>query len=204
MRGRLFSSALAAYLLAGVPLALPLALLPSPDSLTPLDLLRIEEFHRIRRRLGEEMWPGWGAARTPFVLRKGSREYLIDHPHPPAGFVREAPPAGDGPAVFRGGALPVPFLALTAFPVEGVPTVIAIDKRGFDRLRSCVGAGHDSLVRAALTAAEGAVDTALYEGVLLHEGFHALPPKRGDGNDLLKRAQAGILIHDGKKLGLRN
>lgn len=50
-----------------------------PD-LAPLDKARLGEALRLKRDLGEEIWPGWGQAEMPFLVWNQTHSYLIGYP----------------------------------------------------------------------------------------------------------------------------
>lgn len=57
------------------------------DRLEPLDKARLEETLHVKRELGAVVWPGWGEADIPTLLRTREYGFLVGHPNPPAGWV---------------------------------------------------------------------------------------------------------------------
>ena len=100
-------------------------------------------------------WPGWTSP-PPVLLRTGDVDCLLDHPAPPAAFVREAP----GVHRLDGHVLPVP--AATAYDVGGTWTLVVPAR---DELQAFL----DEHLGPGVVD----IDDALYQRTLLHEAFHA-------------------------------
>jgi hypothetical protein len=64
--------------------------LPQPetsDRLSELDKARLAEALHLKAKLGDRVWPGWGATRNPVVIWNRAWEFLVDYPgQPPAGW----------------------------------------------------------------------------------------------------------------------
>ncbi len=70
-----------------------------PDTLEEAELARQTEFFHLRQRVGDAVWPGWGAAALPAITYNEAYAFLLAYPgSPPAGWVKV--PAGTQ----RGGA----------------------------------------------------------------------------------------------------
>jgi hypothetical protein len=161
----------------GVLLFAPLAWHPSDSALTPADVARIDELDRVRRLVGDQVWPGWGSAVVPVVLVKRDRAYLFDHPSPPRGFV-PLPEAGR-PGVTHGRAEGLPAGGFGAADLWGVPTAVVASKEVFGGFAALNRLGdHSPLEVLAHDADEGA-DSAQYVVALAHESFHAFARTRG-------------------------
>ena len=55
-------------------------------ALDPMDRVRLTEFYRMNRVLGDSVWPGWTTAPDAVLLVCDSAEFLIDHPKPSGDF----------------------------------------------------------------------------------------------------------------------
>lgn len=166
------------FAIVGLALLLPYIVLPSSDDLSRRDVARIAEFQHLRRIVGESIWPGFGESGIPIGLVKGSMEYLFDYPSPPSGYTKVHVPSYPGTVVRRKGHT-LPHLAMTAIPIGGVPTALVPDKATFDQVASLMELNADSSVlEAAMSGGVDVVDTAVYEVVAIHEGFHAFQIKR--------------------------
>jgi hypothetical protein len=56
------------------------------DYLSTLDIARWQESVRLRARLGDGVWPGWGQADIPMVLYNAEHAFLLGLPQPEAGW----------------------------------------------------------------------------------------------------------------------
>jgi hypothetical protein len=167
-----------AFVVVGVVILLPYLVIPSSDDLSSRDVARIAEFQHLRQTVGETIWPGFGKGQIPLALVKGKMEYLFDHPSPPSGYKPVRIPSYPG-AVFRRKGHTLPRLAMTAIPVGGVLAALMPDKATFDQVASVLELNSDSSVlEAAMSGGVDTVDTAVYEVVAIHEGFHAFQIKR--------------------------
>ncbi len=71
------------------------------DRLEPLDKARLEETLHLKRELGEAVWPGWGKADIPVLLRTREYGFLVGHSDPPAGWVPVDGDSLDGRPYYR-------------------------------------------------------------------------------------------------------
>jgi hypothetical protein len=166
------------FAVVGLALLVPYLVLPSSDDLSSRDVARVAEFQHLRRTVGEAVWPGFGTGIIPLALVKGKMEYLFDHPSPPNGYVNVRIPSYPGTVVRRKGHT-LPRLAMTAIPLGGVLTALMPDKATFDQVASLMEMSSDpSVLEAAMSGGVDAVDTAVYELVAIHEGFHAFQARR--------------------------
>jgi len=166
------------FTVVGLALLLPYLVLPSSDDLNIRDVARVAEFQHLRQTLGETAWPGFGTGRISLALVKGKMEYLFDHPSPPSGYAPVRMPSYPGTVVRRKGHT-LPRLAMTAIPLGGVLVAVLPDKATFDQVFSLMEMSSDSTVlEAAMSGGVDAVDTAVYELVAIHEGFHAFQASR--------------------------
>jgi hypothetical protein len=58
------------------------------DRLSDLDKARAAEALRLRRELGDTLWPGWGAADIPMIFYNEDYVFLVGFPDPPDGWVK--------------------------------------------------------------------------------------------------------------------
>jgi hypothetical protein len=130
-------------------------------------------------RADNPVWPGWNASDTPLLLYlPGQQDLLINHPHPPEGFLRYS-----GPLAFPGGQVWVkdgPTLIAvdgqnTSKDVAGVKTLVVADP--LSNLRQRVG----GLLEDPRPAAEKARSIRFEDLVsdpydqlafIVHEAFH--------------------------------
>ncbi|GAB4495587.1 MAG: hypothetical protein OHK0010_32600 [Anaerolineales bacterium] len=64
-----------------------------PETLDEAELTRQSELFHLRRQVGNEVWPGWGAADLPAITYNEGYAFLLDYPgQPPVGWVKV--PAG--------------------------------------------------------------------------------------------------------------
>jgi len=125
------------------------------------------------------VWPGWDASTTPILFYlPGKQDVLINHPHPPRGFVPYR-----GPVRFPGGAIavggPPTILAAdgqnTSRDIEGVPTLVVAD--ALSNLRQQIGSlledPRPNLDKAqALEYSQLATDPYGQLRLIAHEAFH--------------------------------
>lgn len=151
-------------------LAAALSLLPPLGAAaeTPAELIgresvllaRLEQLREIGRLYGKEFWPGWDLLSTPIAVHdQGRLAVLIQHPNPPAHFVRVQTPLVSTPVYVSTNTAGL--MANTALPLNGVVTSMVT---------------YQTLMA---TPAEKAL------AVCLHELFHAFrqrvaPEKFGD------------------------
>ncbi|WP_298760444.1 hypothetical protein [uncultured Psychroserpens sp.] len=58
------------------------------SSLTSKDAALIKEAFNIQKELGSKVWSNWKSEDYPFLYKTESKDYLINHPNPPIGFVK--------------------------------------------------------------------------------------------------------------------
>jgi hypothetical protein len=131
------------------------------------------------------IWPGWDASSTPLLFYlPGEQDVLINHPHPPQGFLPY-----DGPVGFPGWHIWVKngptLLGIdgqnTATNVEGVPTLAVADT--LSNLRNKVSfmlmdaRPADEKVRT-LRALNLATDPYDQLAMVVHEAFHVFQDKQ--------------------------
>ncbi len=60
------------------------------ERLSDLEKARLEELFHLRATLGDEIWPGWGAAEIPVIVYNEAYAFLVGYPDeaPPAGWVK--------------------------------------------------------------------------------------------------------------------
>ena len=71
------------------------------DRLDLLDRARLEETLHLKRETGEAVWPGWGKADIPILLRSREYGFLVGHPDPPADWVPVDGDSLDGRPYYR-------------------------------------------------------------------------------------------------------
>lgn len=134
------------------------------------------------------IWPGWDASDTPILFYlPGEQDVLINHPHPPAGFVPyEGPvhfPGGhiavrDGPTIIDGDG------QNTSRDIEGVRSLVVAD--ALSNLRQRIS-GLASV--QGLSFAQLATDPYEQLGFVVHEAFHVfqdrMAPAKGSNEMLL-------------------
>ena len=141
-------------------------------------------------RRDNAIWPGWDASDTPILFYLPSeQDVLINHPHPPAGFV-----AYDGPVRFPGGRMVVRDGATlidadgqnTSRDVEGVRTLVVAD--ALSNLRQRIS-GMESARN--LSFAQLATDPYEQLRFVAHEAFHVFQNRtaaaKGANEMLLRR-----------------
>ena len=89
---------------AAFPCWLVLAVCPQDQDesrrLTPLDLERVRELHRLTDLYGEQLWPGYDAREIPIAINcDDQQELLVSHPRPPGEFREDPEFAADGISV---------------------------------------------------------------------------------------------------------
>src|SRR3990172_3524894 len=128
------------------------------------------EYRNLVSARGSGAWPGWRSP-APLLQRKGSREFLIGHPSPPAPFRRVPGLTVLGAAVFSAPAGTItPGPAATTWNVAGVQVAIIPVRAELER------AVDAQLGRGAVPWSD-----SVYLRSLLHEAFHAhaLAVRRG-------------------------
>jgi hypothetical protein len=111
---------------------------------------------------GDQVWPGWGASRTPLLIRAGEFDLLVGHPAPPQGFsLLPDATVADQPVYRHAGHL-VPVPAATAWEVGGVWSVAVPTREEFQQaIDGQLGKGVVQL------------DAVNYIRAIAHEAFHA-------------------------------
>jgi hypothetical protein len=111
---------------------------------------------------GDPVWPGWGAARIPLLIRSGEYDLLVGHPSPPPGFdLLPDVSVADQPVYrYMGHLVPVP--AATAWQVDGVWSVAVPTREEFQQA-----------IDAQLGKGVVNLDAPNYVRAIVHEAFHA-------------------------------
>ena len=144
------------------------------------------------------IWPGWDASGTPLLFYlPGQQDVLINHPHPPKGFLPY-----DGPVSFPGGRILLkngPTLIEldgqnTSKDVEGIPTLVVADT--LSNLRENVSfLLQDSRSAAekveALSFSDLATDPYDQLAMVIHEAFHVFQDNQAPD----KGASEMLLLH---------
>jgi hypothetical protein len=87
-------------------LALPALAGPSSfDRVDPLTGARLAEALRLKRMMGDSVWPGWGHADIPFIVSNGRYSFLIGRQGTPSGWVAVEGSLPDGQIYYRQQAL---------------------------------------------------------------------------------------------------
>jgi len=141
---------------------------PTPTSravATPRQLPELTEAAEARHLLssyGDQVWPGWGTARIPLLIRAGEFDLLVGHPSPPQGFSPLPDTAVADQPVYRykGHLVPVP--AATAWEVGGVWSVAVPTREEFQQA-----------IDAQLGKGVVNLDAVNYIRAIVHEAFHA-------------------------------
>lgn len=58
------------------------------DRLSDLEKARLAEAMHLRQALGDQVWPGWGKAKIPFIVYNEKYAFLIGYPDPPDGWLK--------------------------------------------------------------------------------------------------------------------
>ncbi|HEV2672581.1 MAG TPA: hypothetical protein VGU74_15915, partial [Gemmatimonadales bacterium] len=146
--------------------------------------------------LENPIWPGWNASDTPLLFYlPGEQDVLINHPHPPAGFV----PYG-GPLQFPGGRIFVRDGSTildwdgqnTARDVAGISTLVIADRLSNLRLR-VRGLLEDPRrpEEKPLGFADLATDPYDQLAMVVHEAFHVFQARAAP----LKSANEMLLLY---------
>lgn len=168
MRGP--AAAFAAAVLMAAASAATSAASGATPGLEARDLRYAAEYRNLVSARGSGAWPGWRSP-APLLQRKGSREFLIGHPSPPASFRRVPGLTVLGAAVFSAPAGTItPGPAATTWNVAGVQVAIIPVRAELER------AVDAQLGRGAVPWSD-----SVYLRALVHEAFHAhaLAVRRG-------------------------
>ncbi len=158
------------------------------DRLSNLDKARLAEALRLKRSIGDELWPGWGRADIPVILYNEEYAFLVGYPNPPPGWIKvpqqlarggpwELVPGEDlqGAPYYRQ-RLPSPNITPEAFTVlVGRRWVASMPTREWftiglaEPLREQFG----PILPYRLAARFLAGSTDKYISLILHESFHA-------------------------------
>ena len=111
---------------------------------------------------GDQVWPGWGVARLPLLIRSGEFDLLVGHPSPPQGFSLLPGAAVADQPVYRYAGHLVPVPAATAWEVGGVWSVAVPTREEFQQA-----------IDAQLGKGVVQLDAANYVRAIVHEAFHA-------------------------------
>lgn len=71
------------------------------DYLDSLDKARLAEALHLKEQLGEAIWPGWGQADIPILLRNRDYSFLVGYPSPPSGWETASSDTFQGQAYYR-------------------------------------------------------------------------------------------------------
>jgi hypothetical protein len=120
------------------------------------------EAWRLLSSQGDQVWPGWGAARIPLLIRAGEFALLVGHPSPPQGFdLQPDVTVADQPVYrYKGHLAPMP--AATAWKVGDVWSVAVPTREEFQQA-----------IDAQLGKGVVQLDTVNYIRAIVHEAFHA-------------------------------
>lgn len=166
-----------------------------------IDPRLIAEANEVWKLIGSPqnpIWPGWDASTTPLLFYlPGVQDVLINHPHPPQGFVPY-----DGPVRFPGWQIQVkngPTLIgadgqNTSIEVEGVPTLVVADTLSNlrDRVATVVTDPRPADQRLqSLQAQTLATDPYHQMATVVHEAFHVFQEKQAPD----KGANEMALLH---------
>jgi hypothetical protein len=161
----------------------------------PLLIAEAAEVWRLIASPNNPVWPGWDASGTPLLFYlPGEQDVLINHPHPPEGFLPY-----DGPVRFPGWRILLkngPTLIEwdgqnTSMDVEGIRTLVVADT--LSNLRSQVS-GLLQDPRPAAEKVQGlhfsnlAMDPYGQLAMVVHEAFHVFQEKQApdkDANEML-------------------
>jgi hypothetical protein len=139
---------------------------PSPAPTPTLDVSmgmgEAGEAWNLLAQRGGQVWAGWGQPLPPLLIRNGSDDYLVGHPHPPDGFDPAAGVQIGGQQVFRRSGHLVPVPAATTWNVAGI-WVVAVPER----------AEFQAAVDQALGPGKVTIDPPAYVRSIVHEAFHA-------------------------------
>jgi hypothetical protein len=111
---------------------------------------------------GDQVWPGWGTARIPLLIRSSEYDLLVGHPSPPEGFdLLPNVTVADQPVYrYAGHLVPVP--AATAWQVGDVWSVAVPTREEFQKA-----------IDAQLGKGVVQLDAVNYVRAIVHEAFHA-------------------------------
>jgi hypothetical protein len=148
-----------------VPTSVPAPTPTSSAAATPQalpELAEAAEAWHVLSAYGDQVWPGWGAARVPLLIRAGEFDLLVGHPAPPQGFcpLPDATVADQPVYRYAGHLVPVP--AATAWEVGSVWSVAVPTRAEFQQA-----------IDAQLGKGVVQLDTANYIRAIVHEAFHA-------------------------------
>jgi hypothetical protein len=135
----------------------------SPTVTPPLaELIEAVEAWHLLAANGDQVWPGWDAARIPLLMRSGEFDLLAGHPSPPEGFSPLPDLTAFGQPIYRyrGHLVPVP--AATAWKVGDVWSVAVPTREEFQQA-----------IDAQLGKGVVQLDTVNYIRAIVHEAFHA-------------------------------
>lgn len=159
---------------AGALAALSNRGLPPPAEpsgrLSPVDAARLEEALRLKRALGDRVWPGWGSAEIPVLLWNRYDSFLVGHPAPPAPWELVAgDPVGGSPYYHRRTDDPQNFAVLVGDVwVASIATKGETDRFVIGMFEDTLPTPLDRLVPYRLLIQPSEVQIA----GLLHEAFH--------------------------------
>ncbi len=170
------------FLLAAIPVPTGQAKSTAPRQALKVDPLLIAEAGEVWKLIAapkNSIWPGWDATATPLLFYlPGEQDVLINHPHPPAGFVPY-----DGPVRFPYGRIFIkdgPTLIEwdgqnTSRDIGGIRTLVVADTLSNLRVRF-FGLLEDARPAAekiqSLRFADLATDPYSQLAIVVHEAFH--------------------------------
>lgn len=147
------------------------------QTLTDIELAQVAEIRHVLTSYAAEVWPGWGTAPPPLLLRKGEFDYLIGHPDPPSTFVEVGEMTVGNEPIFRFHGHLCPSPVATAWQVGDTWVAATPVQDEFQQvLDDMFGAGVIVL------------DDAAYVREVVHEAFHAYQMNRFGGPEGLPAA----------------
>src|SRR5579859_2747753 len=171
---------------------------PAPMTLRvdPLLIAQAAEVLALISSPHNPVWPGWNASGTPLLFYlPGEQDVLINHPHPPDGFLPYTGPirfphgrifVKNGPTIFEADG------QNTSKEVGGVQTLVVADTLSNlrNRLRTLLEDPRPTAQKVeALSFSDLATDPYDQLGTVVHEGFHvfqhAQAPTKGANEMLL-------------------
>lgn len=150
-----------------------------PLRIDPLLVAEAAEVWKLIGTPNNPVWPGWDASKTPLLIYlPGQQDVLINHPHPPAGFLpykslAEFP--GSWVAVKNGPTILGSDGQNTSKEIDGVRTLVVADTLSNmrSRIASLLGDTTPAAEKIqALDFSDFATDPYDQLSVVVHEAFH--------------------------------
>lgn len=143
------------------------------------------EAWRLLSAYGDQVWPGWGTAHIPLLIRSGEFDLLAGHPSPPPGFNLLPGVTVTNQPVYRYQGHLVPMPAATAWKVNDVWSVAVPTREEFQHA-----------IDAQLGKGVVTLDAVNYIRAIVHEAFHAyaLTIVQGDVPNFGADVDEGALI----------